>query len=128
FGEVRGRAEGPADDGSDVSSREAVHGQFRTISDQDLVEASAQCRIVGGDAGPDEICGEDEVGFFGFEEEVTGDLDFGDGPAVGDHIGDDEFAADDLVFAVEVLSIVRHVLQPTPLSASSTGSGSSALG
>src|SRR5699024_1793151 len=99
-----------------------------TVAGQGLVDESGQCRIVGGDAGPDESRGEVEVGFFGFEEEVTGDLDLGDGPAVGDHIGDDEFAADDLVFAVEVLSIVRHVLQPTPLSASSTGSGSSVLG
>ena len=127
-GEVRGRTEGAADDGGDVSSREAVHGQFRTVAGQGLVETSAQSRIVGGDAGSDESRGEVEVGLFGFEEEVAGDLDLGDGLAVGDHIGDDEFAADDLVFAVEVLRIVRHVLQPTPLSASSTGSGSSALG
>src|SRR5699024_1152351 len=107
--------------------REAVHGQFRTVAGQGLVETSAQSRIVGGDAGSDESRGEVEVGLFGFEEEVAGDLDLGDGLAVGYHIGDDELASDDLVVAVEVLRIVRHVRHPTPVSARSTGSGSSAL-
>src|SRR5699024_1365220 len=47
-GGVRGGTEGAADDGGDVGSREAVHGQFRAVAGQGLVEASAQCRIVGG--------------------------------------------------------------------------------
>ena len=91
-----------------------MHRQFRTVAGQGLVEAAAQGRIVGVDAGADEGGCEVEVGFFGFEEEVAGDLHIGDGLTIGGHIGDDEFAADDLVLAVEMLRLVRHVSQPTP--------------
>jgi len=118
--EVRRRTQRPSHDGGDIGGGEAVHRQFRTVAGQSLVEAAAQRRIIGSDAGADEGRCQVEIGFLGFEEEVPGDLHLGDGLAVGGDIGDDEFAADDLVFAVEVLRLVRHVSQPTPLSVRST--------
>ncbi|SIH00835.1 Uncharacterised protein [Mycobacteroides abscessus subsp. abscessus] len=107
-GEVRGRSEGPTHCCGDVRGGEPVHGEFGAVRRERCVETFAQLRIVGGDVGADEGRCEIEVGVLGFEEEVAGDRGPGDGLSVGLDVGDDEFAADDLVLRVEALRLIRH--------------------